>query len=44
MRSDERECQHLRNTSIEINTSKHADGSCIINCGDTKILCTATVE
>ena len=44
MRSDERECQHLRNTYIEINTSKHADGSCIINCGDTKILCTATVE
>ena len=44
MRIDGRENLSLRNTSIEINTNKYDDGSCIISCGDTKVLCTATVE
>ena len=44
MRIDGRENLSLRDTTIEINTNKYADGSCIISCGDTKVLCTATVE
>ena len=44
MRTDGRGTLDLRDTTIEINTNKYADGSCIINCGDTKVLCTATVE
>ncbi len=44
MRIDGRDNISLRDTSIQINTNKHADGSCIISCGDTKVLCTATVE
>ena len=44
MRIDGRGNLSLRDTTIEINTNKYADGSCIINCGDTKVLCTATVE
>lgn len=44
MRSDGRDAKELRKTVIEINTNKHADGSCIISCGDTKIFCTATIE
>ena len=44
MRIDGRKNLSLRDTTIEINTNKYADGSCIISCGDTKVLCTATVE
>ena len=44
MRVDGRDNQSIRKTCLEINTNKHADGSCIISCGDTKVLCTATLE
>ena len=44
MRVDGRDNLSIRKTCVEINTNKHADGSCIISCGDTKVLCTATLE
>ena len=34
----------LRNVSLEMNVSKHAEGSCLVKFGDTHVLCTATVE
>lgn len=34
----------LRPVTFETNVSKHAEGSCLIICGDTRVLCTASVE
>lgn len=34
----------MRPVSIDINTSLHAEGSCLIKFGNTHVLCTATVE
>jgi ribonuclease PH len=34
----------MRPISIDINVTKHAEGSCLIRCGDTHVLCTATIE
>ncbi|MBQ9090311.1 MAG: ribonuclease PH [Alphaproteobacteria bacterium] len=34
----------LRKIELQINVNKHAEGSCFIKCGDTHVLCTATVE
>ncbi len=34
----------IRPTSIEIHVTKHADGSCLIKCGDTHVLCTASID
>jgi ribonuclease PH len=34
----------LRTVTLELNASKYAEGSCLIKCGDTHVLCTATVE
>lgn len=34
----------MRAVSIETGVTKHAEGSCLIKCGDTHVLCTATVE
>ncbi len=34
----------MRNIVIETNVTKHAEGSCLIKCGDTHVLCTASVE
>ncbi len=34
----------LRKVTLQINVNKHAEGSCLITCGDTQVLCTATVE
>ena len=44
MRSDGRENFNIRETQIQINSNKHADGSCTIMCGDTMVVCTATIE
>ena len=30
--------------SIEVGVTRHAEGSCLIRCGDTHVLCTATIE
>lgn len=34
----------LRDITFEVGFAKHAEGSCFIKCGDTHVLCTATVE
>lgn len=44
MRPSEREVDQLRQISIETNVTKHAEGSCLIKCGDTHVLCTASIE
>lgn len=43
-RSDGREAGQLRSVSIQPNWTKHAEGSVLIECGDTRVLCTASVE
>lgn len=35
---------HLRNIHIIRHYTKHAEGSVLIECGDTKVICTASVE
>jgi ribonuclease PH len=44
MRPSGRKTDQLRPISIEINVTKHAEGSCLIKCGDTHVLCTASLE
>ena len=39
-----REANELRSITIERNYTAHAEGSVLISCGDTKVLCTASVE
>lgn len=42
MRSDGRHSAQLRTVSFERNWSTHAEGSCLVSFGDTKVLCTAS--
>lgn len=44
MRSDGRDHNQTRNVTIERNVNKHAEGSVLISVGDTKVICTATIE
>jgi ribonuclease PH len=44
MRSDGRAPDALRTVTITPRFSKHAEGSALIEVGDTKVLCTASVE
>jgi ribonuclease PH len=44
MRPSGRALDQLRPISIETGVTRHAEGSCLIKCGDTHVLCTATVE
>jgi len=44
MRPSGRDLGEMRPISIETGVSKHAEGSCLIRCGDTHVLCTATIE
>ncbi len=43
-RPSNRNSDELRTIEIISGFSKHAEGSCLIKCGDTHVLCTATVE
>lgn len=43
-RPSKRSSDEMRHVSIETNVSKHAEGSCLIKCGDTHVICTASVE
>lgn len=43
-RPSKRQFDELRKVVIEPNINKHAEGSCLIKCGDTHVICTATVE
>lgn len=44
MRPSGRSLDEMRSISIETGVTKHAEGSCMIRCGDTHVLCTATIE
>lgn len=44
MRPSGRNLDEMRTISIETGVTKHAEGSCLIRCGDTHVLCTATIE
>jgi len=44
MRPSGRAADELRKTVIRRNYTRHAEGSVLICCGDTKVLCTASVE
>lgn len=44
MRNDSREPNQLRPVKITTNVNKHAEGSVLIEVGDTKVICTASVE
>ena len=44
MRPSGRNLDELRPISIETGVTAHAEGSCLIKCGDTHVLCTASLE
>src|SRR5512136_3340974 len=44
MRAHGRKSGQLRPVSLEVNVSKHAEGSCLARFGDTHVLCTASLE
>jgi ribonuclease PH len=43
-RIDGRAANQLRKVSVKTGYTKHAAGSCLIEFGDTRVLCTAMVE
>lgn len=43
-RADGRKFNQLRKIKVTVPFNKHAEGSCLIEFGDTKVACTATVE
>lgn len=44
LRPSERKINELRPVEIQTDINKYAEGSCLIYCGDTQVICTATVE
>ena len=44
MRPSGRALDAMRAISIETDVTRHAEGSCMIRCGDTHVLCTASLE
>ncbi|BCB25757.1 ribonuclease PH [Sulfurimicrobium lacus] len=44
MRPSQRSADQLRAISITRNYTKHAEGSVLIECGDTKVICTASID
>ena len=44
MRQDNREYNTIRKIKIERNYIKHAEGSCLIQVGNTRVVCTASVD
>ncbi len=44
MRPSGREVDQMRSVSIETGVTRHAEGSCLIKCGDTHVLCTASID
>ena len=44
MRPSNRANDELRIIEVNTNIAKHAEGSCLIKCGETHVLCTASVE
>lgn len=44
MRPSKRSPDQLRPVSLERNVSRYAEGSCLVSFGETKVLCTASLE
>jgi ribonuclease PH len=44
MRPSKRPVNQIRNIEFIPHFSKHAEGSCLVKCGDTHVLCTASVQ
>lgn len=44
MRPSQRSADQLRAIAITRNYTKHAEGSVLIECGDTKVICTASID
>ena len=44
MRPSGRQVNEMRHVSIETDVTRHAEGSCLIRCGDTHVICTASVD
>lgn len=44
MRPSGRAVSEMRAVSIETGVTRHAEGSCLIKCGDTHVLCTASID
>ena len=44
MRPSGRQPAQIRDVTCDINPSRYAEGSCLIKCGHTHVLCTASVE
>jgi ribonuclease PH len=44
MRPSGRQTNEMRKVEIETGVTMHAEGSCLIKCGNTHVLCTATIE
>jgi ribonuclease PH len=44
MRPSGRAADQLRAVSLEPRFNKYAEGSCLVRCGDTHVLCTASIE
>ena len=44
MRADKRKNNEIREIEVNLNYIKHAEGSCLIEMGNTRVVCTATFE
>ncbi len=44
MRPSGRDVGDMRPVTIETGITRHAEGSCLIRCGDTHVLCTASID
>ncbi|WP_208347135.1 ribonuclease PH [Pseudaestuariivita rosea] len=44
MRPSSRELDQMRPISIETGVTRYAEGSCLIKCGETHVLCTASID
>lgn len=44
MRPSGRALDEMRAIAVETDVTRHAEGSCLIKCGDTHVLCTASVD
>ena len=44
MRPSGRDTDVMRDVSIETDFTRHAEGACLIKCGDTHVLCTASID
>ncbi len=43
-RPSDRQSNQMRDIEFIPNFSKHAEGSCLVKCGDTHVLCTASIQ